>query len=181
VRHNADKDVQNLDAAALEQLALRYVTRYATTQQRLYDYLLRKCRAKGGLPDRDVIDIIVQKMVLAGFVDDLSYAEMRTGALLRRGYGARRIGHSLRQAGISAETTHDMIAIAPLSTREAAIRFAQRRKLGPFTQRPETPQSRQRDFSALLRAGHDFEDARAVMQMIVEKDEEDEIKGLALD
>ena len=36
-----------LDAAALDQLALRYVERFATTRGKLADYLRRKVRERG--------------------------------------------------------------------------------------------------------------------------------------
>ena len=133
-----------LDEASLERLAMHYVARYATTESKLRDYLLRKCHQRGGEDAEAVLPVIVAKMVALGFVNDEAYAEMRTGSLLRRGYGARRIGGALRQAGIAPAMCDEMIESAPITPLEAAHSYAKRRKIGPYSHCAPTRETHQR-------------------------------------
>src|SRR4051794_41115209 len=81
-----------LDGRRLEELALAYAARFATTRGKLTTYLHRKLRERGwaGEGEADVAGIVA-RFAEAGYVDDAAFARARTGGLLRRGYGARRI------------------------------------------------------------------------------------------
>jgi regulatory protein len=39
---------------------------------------------------------------------------------------------------------------------EAALRFAQRRRIGPFADEPANPRTREKWLAAMIRAGHGF-------------------------
>ncbi len=151
-----------LDQAGLERLALHYVARYATTSAKLRDYLQRKCRERETVGSTDVA-ALVAKIVEMQFVDDAAFATSRAASLARKGYGARRIGLALRQAGIDADTANEVLTAAPLSGVESAQRYAQRRRLGPYSGLTPSKESRQRAIAALLRAGHSFDDAREAL------------------
>jgi regulatory protein len=98
----------SLDAAALEELALAYVARFATSSGRLRAYCRRKLRERGHAgedadgPGPD-IEALVERFVARGFVDDAGYAQAKTSALLQRGYGARRVSEALRADGIGED------------------------------------------------------------------------------
>jgi regulatory protein len=51
------------------------------------------------------------------------------------------------------------------SAVEAALRFAERRRLGPFAAAPGDRQSRERALAAMIRAGHGFGLARAIVDL----------------
>ena len=90
VKNHRPQTLKQLDAEALERLAYHYVARYATTRAKLSSYLARKIKQRGcEITDVTLVMTIVTKMADLGFVNDSAYAEMKTGALLRRGYGAR--------------------------------------------------------------------------------------------
>ena len=91
-----------LDAPRLEELALAYVARFATSAAKLEGYLRRKLRERGwdGEGAAPVAEIVA-RFVAAGYIDDAVFARARTGSLLRRGYGVRRIGQALDAAGIA--------------------------------------------------------------------------------
>lgn len=159
-----------LDAARLEELALAYVARFQTSAGRLEGYCRRKLRERGhaggeeGAPPPDVT-ALVQRFVARGFVDDAGFAAAKAGGLLRRGYGARRIGESLRADGI-AEHVRDEVAPAEAARREAAAAYARRRRLGPFARTPQAAPDRadrQKQLAAFLRAGHDATHARHIL------------------
>jgi regulatory protein len=146
-----------LDRAALESLALAYLGRFATTRRKLTDYLRRKLRERGwddatGAPP---IETIVGRMAELGYVDDRAFAEARGRALGRRGYGARRIGDALQAAGVAPEDSGDARAAAEASRWESALTFARRRRIGPFASAPLDQDARRRTFAAMIRAGHE--------------------------
>jgi regulatory protein len=150
-----------LDAEALEQAALSYAGRYATTRAKLAAYLARKLRERGwsgaGEPP---VDRLVERMAALGYVDDRAFASARAAALSRRGYGARRIGAVLRGAGIADEDAADAREIASGAEWEAALRFAQRRRIGPFAQAEADRPAREKALASMLRAGHPMQIAR---------------------
>lgn len=151
------------DKAALEQLALRYVERYATTRARLAGYLRRKLfeRGWGGTGDPPV-EVIVARMAELRYIDDRQFAEMRTASLIRRGYGARRIDAALRAAGVARD---DVAPGDDDRAYEAALNFARRKRIGPFAVAiPDLAASR-RAFAAMLRAGHAPDLVRKVLDL----------------
>ncbi|SFF94431.1 regulatory protein [Novosphingobium sp. CF614] len=162
-RHNPHP----LTSTGLEELALAYVARFATTQARLGAYLHRKLRERGwagaGSPP---VDAVVRRHVEAGHVDDAAWARMKAGSLLRRGYGARRVGEALGQAGVE-EQVREEARPGESEQRRAALVMARRRRFGPFAvQIPGgAPQERQRErqIAAMLRAGHPLDIARRIV------------------
>ena len=161
-----------LDAAGLERLALRYVERFATTQGRLADYLVRKIRERGwaGAPaDPDsgpAADpmALAQRMADLGYVDDRAYADAKATAMGRRGLGARRITIALRQARVElAEDDEIAVAVAGRAI-EAALIFARRRRLGPFGEGAGDRVGRARQIAAMARAGHGYDLSRRIVE-----------------
>jgi regulatory protein len=83
-----------LAPARLEEMALAYVARFATSAGKLEAYLARKLQERGwdGEGDgREAIAALLARFAELGYVDDAGFARMRSTSLLRRGYGARRI------------------------------------------------------------------------------------------
>jgi regulatory protein len=144
-----------LDPAALEQAALFYAGRYATTRAKLAAYLGRKVRERGWTePGSPPIEALVERMAVLGYVDDRAFANARAAALTRRGYGARRVGAALRAAGIGEEDSAEAREVAGEVAWEAALRFAERRKFGPFSAVEADRPAREKAYAAMLRAGH---------------------------
>ena len=187
-----------LDAARLEEMALAYVARFATTAAKLESYLYRKVRERGynasnegqsglepGLSDPDTsdteaarafIDDLVMRFVAKGFVDDEGYARSKSGSMLRQGYGPRRIDMALRQAGID-ETLRSDIDPEEAKVRQSALALAKKRRFGPFDismaalpddagfeQVQERRARQDKQLAAMVRAGHSFDVARAVLE-----------------
>lgn len=166
-----------LDPARLEELALAYVARFATSAGRLRAYCLRKLRERGhagqeeGVPAPDV-EALVARFVDKGYVDDAGFARAKAGGLLRRGYGARRVGDALRADGI-AEDVRDQVEPDELARREAAVAYARRRRFGPFARDridAADHRGREKQLAALMRAGHDAGHARFVLAAASQED-----------
>jgi regulatory protein len=157
-----------LDGEGLERLALFYAGRYAVTRAKLRSYLARKLRERGwggegeAQPDQ-IIERLVARFVELGYVDDRAFADARAEALGRRGYGERRVGQALRAAGIEEEDQVTARAHAGEHAWEAALRFAERRRIGPFAAvLPDRP-GREKALAAMLRAGHPLGIARRLV------------------
>src|SRR5688500_2515206 len=98
------KPPRPLDPARLEELALSYVARFATSAGKLEAYLNRKLRERGWEGDGDPdASALIARFVAAGYVDDEAWARSKAGSLLRRGYGARRVSQALGAAGIAED------------------------------------------------------------------------------
>lgn len=158
-----ERVVRPLDEARLKDLALAYVARFATTGTRLERYLARKLRERGwageGKPD---LAALVHRMIELGYIDDAVWAGAKSNDLLRRGYGKRRIGQALGEAGV-AEAIRARLAPSLAAQRQAACDLARRKRLGPFDRNPPDPARREKQLAAMIRAGHGFDVARTVI------------------
>ena len=162
-----------LDRTRINDLALSYVARFATSSGRLEAYLQRKMRERG-VVDGEEIDVpaIVARMVELRYIDDEAYARARSGGLLRKGYGARRVEEALRAAGIE-EGVRDEIAPGERAKRLAAFTLARKRGFGPFGREAPDPSRREKQIAAMIRAGHGFEAARTLIDAPDEEAAED--------
>ena len=159
-----------LDAPRLEELALAYVARFATSAAKLETYLRRKLRERGwegesAAPTADLIAALIERLVSAGYVDDTAYARSKSGSLLRRGFGERRIGQALGAAGIAAEVREE-VRSGMSAQRRAALALAAKRRFGPFGDKAGDRAGREKQIGAMLRAGHPLDSARELVNAI---------------
>ncbi|HEX8443576.1 MAG TPA: RecX family transcriptional regulator [Allosphingosinicella sp.] len=153
-----------LDRGGLERLALHYAGRYATTRAKLTAYLVRKLRERGWTEEREPpLDSLVERFTELGYVDDQAFASARAASLQRRGYGGRRIDQALKAAGIDEEDSAPIRAAAEDGAWAAALRFAERKRIGPYAAEPLDRPARERAFAAMVRAGHQMDTIRRVL------------------
>lgn len=155
-----------LSSEKLDELALAYVGRFATTRAKLRSYLSRKVRERGwdDAPAPD-FEAIAERFAAQGYVDDAAYALSKSRSLTGRGYGARRVEQSLRTAGVEEQDAGPAREHAKEGRVEAALRFAERRRLGPFASEPADRKGRERALATMIRAGHGFGLARAILDL----------------
>ncbi len=161
-----------LERPQLADLALHYAGRYMTTAKKLEDYLRRKLRERGWAGEGEPpVAEIVAKCVDQRFVDDEVYAASKADALLRRGYGGRRIAQALHQAGVGQDIRN---ANAPeeADKRAAALALARRRRFGPFYRGHVDQALRDKQLAAMMRAGHAPLHARALVDAKTEEEAE---------
>lgn len=152
-----------LDSRRLEELGLAYVARFATSAAKVRSYLRRKLRERGWEGEAEPpVEALVARFVANGYVDDTAYAKAKTGGLLRRGYGQRRIGQALSAAGIAEDVRQD-VRPGSAEQRRAALAYVQKRRFGPFGASPLDRPAREKQISALLRAGHPLDSARRLV------------------
>lgn len=167
----ARKASRPLTAQRLENIALHYLERFATSAENLRRVLLRRAErsAREHGTDRGEaagwIDALVARYVASGMVNDEAYAQARAATLHRRGGSTRAIRQTLAAKGLDAahidtalEERRDLSEGEP--DLQAALALCRRRRLGP--QRPEELRAahRDRDLAALGRAGFDYQTAR---------------------
>ena len=155
-----------LDRARLDELALHYVSRFATSRAKLAAYLDRKIRERGwdGEPPADIA-ALVDRLARAGYVDDRAFALAKSRSLTSRGYGAGRVRQALHVAGIGADEAVEARDHASAQSVDAALHFARRRRIGPYASAAPDPKERQRALGAMIRAGHGFALARAIIEL----------------
>ena len=155
-----------LDESALNELAIAYVGRFATTRSKLRSYLARKIRERGwdGVREPD-LTALADRLAGHGYIDDQGFAEAKARSLSARGYGRRRVAQALRGAGIAQEDGERALQHSKEQAVTAALRFAERRRIGPFAAAEATREEREKAIGAMVRAGHGFDLARAISGM----------------
>lgn len=150
---------------------LAYLDRYGGPAARVRRTLERRARRKGleGEEARDIVDAAMAKLDGLGVLDDAAFAVGKAAALRRRGASRRGTLAKLRAAGVAAEAA--AAALADIDDRagddperQAAARYAERRRLGPWRLDPgDRTARRDRDIAALARAGFPVSLAIAVI------------------
>jgi regulatory protein len=162
----------------LNELALAYVGRFATTRSKLTLYLSRKLRERGWGGERPPdVEAVVERLAGLGYVDDAAYALSKSRSLTGRGYGVRRVSQSLRAAGIEEEDARPARELAETEAVEAALRFARRKRFGPFGTGSSDREKREKALAAMVRAGHPFDLSKEILSL--EPGSEVDIESLA--
>ena len=162
-----------LDEASLREIALSYVARFATSRSKLGQYLRRKLNERGWEGEREApIAAIVEKLADAGYIDDPAYALAKARTLGSRGYGERRVAGELRAAGIDEDDGAAARNLAHDGATEAALKFARRKRIGPFATSPPDRRDSDKALAAMIRAGHPFELAKHVLNLPQDFDSE---------
>jgi regulatory protein len=152
-----------LDRRELDELALRYVARFATSRARLRAYLVRKVRERGWNGEEEApLDAIATRLCDLGYVDDKAYASSLSRSLGSRGYGRRRVIGALSAAGIGEADCAEALESAERGSTEAVLRFAKKRRIGPFATGDADRGIREKWVAAMIRAGHSFDLARRI-------------------
>jgi len=167
---------KRITEAYLERSAIHYLRRYPAPSAHLHQVLMRRVRRSvayhGGelAEEEDKLRAVIDRLCARGVVDDAFFARARAEELHRRGTSARGIRAKLVAKRVPRHLVDD--ALASLAERSedpelvAAIRYATRRRLGPFAMTSDPDQLRQRrqkDLASMARAGFSFGVCRRVL------------------
>ena len=153
-----------LNGERLHELALFYVGKFATTRAKLTAYLNRKLRERAWEGDSPPeVERLVERLAESGLVDDALYALSKSRSLSERGYGAARVRQTLRAAGVDDEDGAAAHELAADGAASAALRYARRRRIGPYADFAPDRAGRERALAAMIRAGHGFDLARTIV------------------
>lgn len=158
-------------ATYLRRAALHYLSQRAASRQMLRDTLERRARRR--LATRELpaeIDTLItaalDALAAEKLLDDRAYAATRLATLGHRGLSRRRIAAGLAEKGIDRETIATTVADAGVDDLAQARRFAERRRLGPWSTKPDTEDRRRKDLAALGRAGFSYDIARRALASV---------------
>ena len=169
--------------------AVDYLGRYSSSRYKLSQILLRFASRKLTDYDADDIAAAIQKTIdqcdQLGYLDDRQFAVTVARSQRRLGRSQAMIRQRLRQHALNDDIIVHALAKADENIGngdlQAAIRFAQRRRLGPFAKRDSAPNQRldphewkKRDLGAMARAGFSV----VVSQQILNHENPDTIDDL---
>ena len=164
----------------LDNAALYYLSRYATSAENLRRVMMRKIHRSANHYGTDVedgtalLEAMIARYLDSGLLDDGAYAKARAASLHRRGNSARVITGKLRQKGVGNDDIAG--ALQALSKEDpdpewaAAVMVAKRRRLGPFATQKTTEETREKHLAALARAGFSYDIARRIIDAESEED-----------
>ena len=172
-------------AKSLENAALYYLQRFASSNENLRRVLMRRVRRSaqhhGTDPEEgtEFINDIIARYQRSGLLDDAGYAEIRTASLGRRGNSARAIRNKLVEKGVNSDIIDETLTNRQNEDADpeltAAVSLARRRRLGPFREDGIRPEFKEKDLAALARAGFNYDTAQKVIEAVRVEDLEEEI------
>ncbi len=163
---------RKVTAASLENAALHYLERYASSAANLRRILMRRVVKSAEAHETDpaegeaLVDALIARYRESGVLDDAGYAEMRAASLHRQGASRRMTRGKLAMKGVAAEdidaALESLAETVPEPDLAAACNYARRRRLGPW-RRTDREEHRDRDLAALGRQGFGYGLARKVV------------------
>jgi regulatory protein len=166
------------DAASLQEAALNYLARYATTEAGLRQVLHRRidvwARQAAGEDDvreraaaaKASVAEVIARVVELGLLNDAAFAESRARGLALSGRSHRAIAARLMATGIAPDRAR---AVLPEGELVAALILSRKRRIGPF--RTAAP-DHNRELGVLARAGFPRDVAVRALAMATEDAEE---------
>ena len=173
----------------LENAALYYLQRYASSAENLRRVLARKvarsCQFHGTAPDEflGMIDTLVARYEKSGLLNDALYAEGRAASMRRQGKSRQKIAGQLRTKGLSAEIIEQALQNADAGRSDddlpaelaAALTLARKRKIGRFNPKPETDpllrrKQQAREMGVMARGGFSYDTARQALDFAADED-----------
>jgi regulatory protein len=157
----------------LENAALYYLQRYATSAENLRRVLARKVKRSclfHKLPEDEfhpMIEDLIKRYLSSGLLNDNGFAEAKAATLRRQGKSRRAIEAKLSAKGLGK--AHIASALEKAGDGDddelaAACAFAKKKKLGRYRLKPlADPKAAQKEMAALARAGFDYETARKAL------------------
>ncbi len=160
----------------LENAALYYLSRYATSAENLKRVMMRKVNRSARFhgtnaeEGKALVEDMIGRLMASGLLDDAGYAKSRAESLHRRGNSASVIRGKLRQKGVddddiaaALDALGDDLEDGEDPELAAAITLAKRRRLGPYFNGTVSDDTREKHLAALARAGFSYDIARRVV------------------
>ena len=166
------KSPARITPSHLENVALHYLERFASSSSNLRRVLVRRIQRSSQhwgddpQPGLEAMEQVINKLTRLGYLDDARYAQSKAGWLRAKGASVRKIQAGLAAKGVAADLI--AAAVTEVTTQEggdeesAAWILARKRRIGPYRQQ-DRALFRQRDLAVLGRAGFSYYVAAAVI------------------
>ncbi|MCB1680618.1 MAG: RecX family transcriptional regulator [Alphaproteobacteria bacterium] len=164
----------------LHNSGLYYLQRFAASKKHFKSVMARKVRRScQAHPEQDLasclkmVDDLADKFEAAGLLNDAVYVRGILASLLRQGRSLKAIRAKLLIKGLSEAQISESLAQyheeEGLSLAEtdlqSALRFARRKKIGPFRRGPKEPSILQKELGVFARAGFSYDLSKTVVEM----------------
>jgi len=168
------KAPKKISKTYLENAALYYLQRYATSAGNLKRILLRKVKRSCAFHQTAVedftplVDDLVTRYINVGLVDDKSFAQAKVTSLRRQGHSGRSIIARLQVKGLTTSQIEAALRNVDDEHEDAEITaaraYARRKKLGPYRKKQITdPKDLQKEMASMGRAGFSYDVARRAL------------------
>ena len=159
----------------LEKAAYHYLKRYSSSSENLKRVLLKRVfRAQKVQPfDWDVtnnwIEEIVEKLKTIGIIDDKEFADRKAVIFNNQGNSKLMIRKKLENKGVEKKLIDESIKNLEKQILDpdfiAAIRFLERRKMGPYRHPNNRSEYREKDLRSMARAGFAYSVAKQLLEV----------------
>ena len=160
----------------LQRAAYHYLERYTTSTSGFHRVMEHKIRRTNenfsplSSEQQGWIDALTAKCLRLGLLNDTLYAEQKARTLFLQGKPTRHIRRWLSMRGVNAtiiaralQTLTDDHGDSHTIDMKAALRFAQRRRFGPWRRSAGDKKKRDREIAAFMRAGFGWQQAVAIL------------------
>jgi regulatory protein len=168
------KITRKVSAASLENAALYYLGRFATSSENLRQVLERRILRAAKHHDTDIkacnqlVGDLIQRYLESGILNDGIYAQTQAASMNRRGKSLRAIRARLRQKAVSSDVIDDALAVLAGEVGQldlaAAIAYARKRRLGPYRRNTGKPENPEKELAALARSGFSYALALRILE-----------------
>jgi regulatory protein len=172
----ARKPPRPVTQASLENAAVYYLSRFASSSGNLRRVLMRKV-ARGAREGEEgqaeagaqMVEALIARYLEKGLLNDRVYAAQAASSLARRGASRYSIAGKLAQKGVDNElvtqTIADLDEEGEATELAAACALVRRRRLGPYRTPTKRTEFREKDLASLARAGFGLDLARRVLRV----------------
>ena len=168
-----NKQPRRISGKYLENAALYYLQRYATSAENLRRVLARKVKrscAFHKVPEDEfhpLIDKLILRYQSSGLLNDKGFAEAKAATLRRQGKSRRAIEAKLKEKGLGRAdiaTALEKTGGEDEDDFKAACALAKKKKLGPWRAKPLKDQKgAQKEMAAMARAGFSYDTAKRAL------------------
>ena len=158
----------------MRNFSLSYIEKYAPSKQQLRTYLLKKYlkigRSSVSKSDiTDLIDIILEDLEKAKFINDKFYSESKAKSLIQRGSSINKIRNYLFNKGIGDKYIKNTIEKITENNEDqdffSAIKLCKKKRIGPSREEDNRELFYKKDMGILARSGFDFDVSKRVMEL----------------
>jgi regulatory protein len=144
----------------LRNAALHYLKQRSASRAMVRQTLVRRAKSrlqvKALEPETTAqIDAALDALVADKLIDDVTFARGRKATLQHKGLPARRIAQGLKLKGVDSATIDATLADG-VDDMAQARRYAERRRLGSWSRKVDSPEQRRKDLAAMARAGFSY-------------------------
>lgn len=166
------KSLRKITKQRLKNIALYYLKRFESSTANLRAVLRKRVdKYAFFVPEFDKeqayawVDELVEEMQEKHYVDDERYANFKVKAYINVGKSQRYIQGKMRQKGISETQVDGILEEVEYDALAAAIKFAKKKKLGPFRAEENRIEFRNKDMQKMVLAGFGYDVVMEVLSM----------------